>query len=140
MKRPRPPMRGLGSYTLGGPDGHTPILEEDTLEWARWYENSWPARRVARTDLPGGIGYISTIFLGLDHGFGQDRPVLFETMSFVGGEHEDWFNRYHTWDEALAGHIAIVVEAMATIEHTAANVAVVMVPALKVTSNDGGKS
>jgi hypothetical protein len=129
--KPRKPMAGLGHYVLAA-DGRTPILEEDYVAWGQWFETSWAARCVARTHLPGGIGYISTIFLGLDHGFHSPRPVLFETMSFLADAHEDWFGRYCTWDEALAGHTRIVAEALATIEHTAARVAEVLVPALKV--------
>jgi len=47
---------------------------------------------------------ISTVFLGLDHGWGEgDRPVVFETMVFQG-EHGGEMERYCTWDEAEAGH------------------------------------
>jgi hypothetical protein len=136
VKRPRKLLAGLGHYVLGGKDGHTPILEEDIIEWAKWFETSREARRVARTELPGGAGYISTIFLGLDHSFGDGRPVLFETMSFVGDEQEDWFSRYCTWDEALAGHKRTVAEALATIEHTAAMVGDALVPGQPVTGDE----
>jgi hypothetical protein len=128
----------MGHYILGGPDGHTPILEEDFMEWAEWFETSRDARRVALTKI-ANVGEISTIFLGLDHSFGDGRPVLFETMSRFG-EHfgdEGYFARYHTWDEALAGHIAFVAQALATVEHTADRVAVVLVPGPKV---DGGET
>jgi hypothetical protein len=37
---------------------------------------------VARDDLPDG-SYLSTVWLGLDHGFGG-RPLIFETMRFAG--------------------------------------------------------
>lgn len=50
---------------------------------------------------------ISTVFLGLDHNWGDGPPVLFETMVF-GGEHDEWMDRYHTYDEALAGHKKVV--------------------------------
>lgn len=46
---------------------------------------------------------ISTVFLGVDHGFNGD-PVLFETMIF-GGEYDEHQTRYKTWDEAASGHI-----------------------------------
>jgi hypothetical protein len=132
LRKPRPIGSGLGHYILGGPDGHTPILEEDYLEWAKWYETSMDARRVAMTEI-ANVGRISTIFLGLDHQFGEGRPVLFETMSqFGAGWGEEYFARYHTWDEALAGHLAFVAEALATVEHTADRVAVVLVPGPKV--------
>jgi hypothetical protein len=47
--------------------------------------------------------YVSTVFLGLDHSFGEGPPQLFETMIF-GGEHDEYQERYSTWDEAEAGH------------------------------------
>jgi hypothetical protein len=44
------------------------------------------------------------VFLGLDHQYGfNGPPVLFETMIF-GGKHDDYQDRYLTWDEAEAGH------------------------------------
>jgi hypothetical protein len=46
---------------------------------------------------------VSTVFLGIDHGFGGDRPVLFETMIF-GGPYNDHQVRYCTWAEAEHGH------------------------------------
>ena len=50
---------------------------------------------------------VSTVFLGLDHGFGAEEPVLFETMIF-GGEYDEYCERYCTWDEAVEGHAKAV--------------------------------
>ena len=47
---------------------------------------------------------VSTVFLGLDHAFDGGTPLLFETMIF-GGEHDEYQERYATWDEAEAGHL-----------------------------------
>lgn len=58
-------------------------------------------RHVARTDLSDS--WVSTVFLGLDHSFSGGPPVLFETMIF-GGKHDDFQDRYLTWDAAEAGH------------------------------------
>jgi hypothetical protein len=84
-------------------DGHTPVAEPDLMAWARWFESS--DRRVALTELDNGVN-VSTVFLGSDHSFGQGAPILFETMSF--GTDEEVCERYSTWDEARAGHDAIV--------------------------------
>ena len=46
---------------------------------------------------------VSTVFLGIDYGFGAGEPVLFETMIF-GGKHDGFQNRYLTWKEAEKGH------------------------------------
>ena len=41
--------------------------------------------------------------MGLDHAFMGGPPLLFETMIF-GGEHDQFQERYSTWEEAMAGH------------------------------------
>ena len=54
-----------------------------------------------------GQSRISTVFMSMDHGLagliGDGTPVLFETMVF-GGEHDEYQERYHTYDEAEEGH------------------------------------
>ena len=80
----------------------TPILEPDIIKWGEWYSSA-ANKHVNRTDLPNDV-YVSTVFLGIDHGFlGQGEPILFETMIF-GGEHDQYQDRYTTWDEAEKGH------------------------------------
>lgn len=83
-------------------DGKLPIAVLTIQEWAAWNESNSEGGRVAKTTLPDGT-YISTVFLGLDHAFYNDLPVLFETMIF-GGEHDGYCERYSTWEEAEAGH------------------------------------
>ncbi len=82
-------------------DGHEPV--EATLEeWGKWFEGGHNYRKVALTDR--GSIRISTVFLGIDHDFGgSGPPILFETMIF-GGEHDEYQERYTTWDQAEAGH------------------------------------
>ena len=46
---------------------------------------------------------VSTVFLGLDHNWGDGPPLLFETMIF-GGKHDQYQERYSTYEEAEAGH------------------------------------
>lgn len=82
----------------------TPIDGEDAaLVWARAFgqEN----RRVAETQFWWG-GYVSTVFLGLEHGIdAMDRPLIFETMVFPPfAMFELAMRRYATEDEAKAGH------------------------------------
>lgn len=81
------------------------------------------ARRVA-LDTVGNM-HVSTVFLVLDHGFGQGPPVLFETIVFSGTDNpDDWgadldMRRYCTEAEALAGHNETVTLIRATegVEH-----------------------
>jgi len=49
---------------------------------------------------------VSTVWLGLDHGYGGGPPLIFETMVFGGAHDEDQW-RYPTEVEALAGHAEI---------------------------------
>jgi hypothetical protein len=79
--------------------GHEPVPEPDLMAWSMWMENAdRHLRDTARDDVR-----ISTVFLGLDHGFGDGRPVLFETMLFVNGS-EAGVEHYRTWAAAAAGH------------------------------------
>jgi len=61
---------------------------------------------------------ISTVFLGLDHGWGTGPPLLFETMVFNGPLHED-MDRYTTWAQAEAGHAKFCEQVRAAlVEHS----------------------
>lgn len=102
------------------------IPERNSMKWAEWMLN--PGNRcVARTELAGCT--VSTIFLGIDCNFGNEMPVLFETMvfqnefssmedaeklqpiEFVGGG-SDWvasslwgcLRRYSLKGDAIRGH------------------------------------
>ncbi len=86
-------------------EGHTAVPCEDLMEWGRWYEDNRPALRVGDDDVNGVR--VSTVFLGLDHSFGEGLPLLFETMIFKG-PHDGWQDRYTTWEEAELGHKRIV--------------------------------
>ncbi len=101
-------------YTL---DGHKVVECSDLMKWAAWFETA--DRHVAKTDIDG-INFlvwlgklfrtkifepvrISTVFLGIDHCFGDGEPQLFETMIF-GGKLDQEMWRYSTWEQAAKGH------------------------------------
>lgn len=87
------------THYILAPDGKTPILT-DMLTWASWNETA--DRRVAYWKTKGIS--VSTVFLGLDHSFGDsEEPILFETMVF-GGPHDGYTQRYSTFVEAINGH------------------------------------
>ena len=50
---------------------------------------------------------VSTVFLGIDHQHDDGPPHLFETLVF-GGPMDDAMERYSTWADAEAGHVAMV--------------------------------
>jgi hypothetical protein len=62
-------------------------------------------KRVALTKI--GDIEISTVWLGLDHQYGDGAPLIFETMQFGGDSNFDC-ERWSTIDEAVAGHQAWV--------------------------------
>ena len=76
-----------------------PIMEPDLLKWAEWFETT--KRSIAKDTINEVL--VSTVFLGLNHNFGDGNPVLWETMIF-GGEHDQYQERYTTKKEALEGH------------------------------------
>lgn len=77
-------------------------------EWAEDFERR-DDRRVARTDLWWG-GFVSTVWLGLDHRFvGDGPPLIFESMVFGPFSLSDWdMERYSTEAQARAGHDELV--------------------------------
>ena len=97
-------------YTFDGP-------VEDVIEWAKWFEEHGDDRVIARTRHKerGREFVLSTVFLGLDHQWGDGPPILYETMVFdlqrpawnavvasdIDGNEMD---RYQSRAEAEAGH------------------------------------
>lgn len=82
-----------------------PVPCEDLLEWARWLETNRAQRVVKKDEIDGSR--VSTVFLGLDHSFGDGPPVIFETLVF-DGPMDGEMDRYSTRIEALIGHAAMV--------------------------------
>jgi len=74
----------------------------DVMEWAMSFQDN-DNRVVKQTNI--GKIFVSTVFLGIDHRWGDGKPVLFETMIF-GGKQDQYQKRYCTYDESLAGHIS----------------------------------
>lgn len=78
-------------------------------------------KRVAETTLPNGW-WVSTVWLTIDHRWDETgQPIIFETMVFESSEsateadHPVGTTRYCTEDEALAGHLRIVMQLQAEI-------------------------
>lgn len=89
-----------------------PLPSGDVLEWARMFESKEQVIKQTRHKEKGREFMLSTIWLGLDHGFGEEPPLIFETMALefkprwneVVATGHDWFwqERYSTENEALA--------------------------------------
>lgn len=103
-------------YILNGQGD--PVPEPDTIRWAQWFEGSTNQRRIAFTQIEERVK-VSTVFLGLDHGWEGGPPVLWETMIF-GGKHDSDMWRYTSKDDALIGHDYAVRIAKGEIEDDSA--------------------
>jgi hypothetical protein len=86
----------MNKYVL---EGHNAVQEPDLMKWAIWFETA--NRTVKKNTI--GKSLVSTIFLGLDHGFDNNRPLLFETMVFDGPLDQEC-ERCSTWEEAEEMH------------------------------------
>jgi hypothetical protein len=71
-------------------------------QWAVYHEVQ--NKRVAETDVEDF--WVSTVWLGLDHSYGDGPPLIFETMVFPkdGPMLERYCERYPSEDAARAGH------------------------------------
>lgn len=85
-----------------------PVPVDDILEWAKWFEDA--DRRVALTIIDSGEE-VSTVFIGLNHQWGDGPPLLFGTLVF-GGMLDGEMDRYSTWAGAEAGHKRMVEKVM----------------------------
>jgi hypothetical protein len=83
---------------------------KDFAELVRFLEPGSELRRVAEdfvTLADDKVARVSTVFLCVDHQWGDGDPVLFETMVF-GGPLDGWQWRYCYHGEAMTGHVAAV--------------------------------
>lgn len=106
----------MDKYILDAEGNAVPT--DNLMEWGAWFETA--DRKIARDKLKIGdeTVTVSTVFLGLDHGFGRGGPVLFETLVF-GGPHDQDERRYSTRQEALAGHAEFLAKHLPLAPHGA---------------------
>lgn len=78
-------------------------------------------KRVALTEITSssdqGANYqVSTVWLGVNHSFDDEPPIIFETMVFADGNMQDqYMDRYATEEQARAGHAETVTVVAATV-------------------------
>lgn len=100
-------------------ENHHYILNEDgnpvavgLEEWAEWFGEHKEERIMKQTRVFGI--WVSTIFLGLNHNFFGNEPLIFETMIF-GGTLDQYQDRYSTKEQALRGHREAVWKVIKTL-------------------------
>ncbi len=79
-------------------------------EWAELFNDEY---KIIKQECISGNRWLSTIYLGLEHGFDEKgRPLIFETMLFPerGNFLDELCVRYATLEEAIAGHERIKEE------------------------------
>lgn len=75
-------------------------IEVNISKWVEWQDDF--KKKIVKKENINDVE-ISTVFLGVNHNFGEGEPILFETMIF-GGKYDGEQERYCTWDEAIKGH------------------------------------
>ena len=90
-------------------DKGEPIPCYDLMAWARWFEESRHQRIVKQEVI--GQSKVSTVFLSLDHSWGADDPVLWETMVFGGPLDQEQDRCSGNREQAEAMHAKMVEKA-----------------------------
>jgi hypothetical protein len=90
-------------------------IESTLAEWGTWLQHAHTERRLRHTLIDPDVS-VSTVFLGLDHGWILgDPPALWETMIF-GGSLNGYQERYSSREAALLGHEVAVELALSKVE------------------------
>jgi len=86
-------------------DKNKPV-EVDIEEYSKWISEAPCRKIIGRTRLEDSL--ISTVFMGLDHSYGDgQKHVLWETMIF-GGKYDEYQERYCSHEKAIRNHEYIV--------------------------------
>lgn len=85
------------------------VEETNVTNWAKSYEVILD--RIVKQDQIGPY-FVSTVFLGLNHAFGEGPPLIFETMVFSNQDYGNalYEERYSTPSDAREGHARAVAE------------------------------
>lgn len=111
---------------------------DNIIEWSKWFDENqhkkflnqtWIIKKPygkAKSRMAKKINkrraihpkiWVSTVFLGLDHNYFGGAPITFESMAFSDGDFGCDLEqaRHYTWDEAMAGHVAMVNKVKSTL-------------------------
>jgi hypothetical protein len=112
---------GRGLYILDE-SGEKPVPCNDIDAWSNWFVD-YKLRKVATTMLGHGTIFVSTVFLGVDHGGLTGPPLLWESMTFKIKDRQidesiECDRCSGTREQALAMHEAMCaqVEALLSLE------------------------
>jgi len=71
-------------------------------EWAALFED-FESRVIGKSETAAGC-QVSTVWLGMNHNYGEGPPLIFETLAYCDHISTNEIERYTTWEEAEAGH------------------------------------
>ena len=77
----------VNEYHILDENGEPKVIT-DLMEWGKWMSK---ANRPVADEMVGD-SRVSTVFLGLDHAWGDSPPLVWETLVF-GGEHDGEMER-----------------------------------------------
>ena len=110
----------MDMYIFDG-DKREAVTCTDIAAWADFMEHG--KRVIGRTTIAGTF-VVSTVFLGLDHGFGNGI-VLYETLIFYNPSdverlvsYDETMRRYGTYQGALGGHEEAIQLVLSALEGT----------------------
>lgn len=85
-------------YILDDDNNPKPV---DPITSCRWLHDH-PERKIVKQTTVQSF-FVSTVFLGLDHGYGS-VPILWETMVFDLSGADCYMERYSSYADAVQGH------------------------------------
>jgi hypothetical protein len=93
-------------------EGKQTVAVDSVASWSATFRTD--EDRIVAQDRHGDT-WVSTVFLGMDHNYGDGPPILFETMIFVDktGKYEaaEYQTRCSTYDEAVDMHATACIKA-----------------------------
>ncbi|HEC67152.1 MAG TPA: hypothetical protein ENI23_17885 [bacterium] len=85
---------------------YTGTRKEQVLKWGKDFESK--KHKIIKQQTLWWGGWVSTVWLGLDHQFGFGKPLIFESMIFFKSWSDLGMDRYSTRRGAFKGHRAMV--------------------------------
>ena len=87
-------------------DENNKAIKSSVEHWTEWSQKNPTRKVIGKTKI--GDDLISTVFLGLEHGYWPDLNILWETMVFGQSCNDQYQERYSSHERAVEGHERIV--------------------------------
>lgn len=80
--------------------------------WGKLFEDH-EYKAIRKSYTPEGTYWVSTVWLGIEHGYKEDKPLIFESMVFgTGTNASESFDqvRYTGIQDAIKGHNKLLIK------------------------------